>query len=404
MPVIALMITLAVPTVASAQVPVQVSEEKVVTGGKVYFMHQVQKNQTLYSISRAYRVSIDLITSENEIPVNGIQTGQVLRIPAPDQQASVTPPRQQARQTTQPVQARPAQQTSGSARVQAAAQPAEVNGIRISSEKIVSGGRTFFMHEVQKGQTLYSIAKAYKVTILDIDRENAIPAGGLQSGQVLKIPVSMAMNVIEEHYTASGTVPAERPATGTVPAERPAAGTVPSDRPAAGRTTSGNQPAGTATAMPRQESPGQASQLPRQETQLPRQESQLPRQESQLPRQEQPAEKPATGQQAVVDFVADKPAEVKEAADTKTQPSNSTQPQAGAGTGVQQQTPPAPGSEEKAKPAAEKKKVHKVQKGESLADIAKKYDITVQELKQANKGVIFAMPDMRLIIPAKEEE
>jgi LysM repeat protein len=265
-----------------------------------------------------------------------------------------------------------------------------VNGIRISSEKIVSGGRTFFMHEVQKGQTLYSIAKAYKVTILDIDRENAIPAGGLQSGQVLKIPVSMAMNVIEEHYTASGTVPAERPATGTVPADRPAAGTVPSDRPAAGRNTSGNQPAGTASAMPRQVSSGQASQLPRQETQLPR--------------QEQPAEKPATGQQAVVDFVADKPAEVKEAADTKTQPSDSTQPQAGAGTGVQQQTPPAPGNEVKAKPAAEKKKVHKVQKGESLADIAKKYDITVQELKQANKGVIFAMPDMRLIIPAKEEE
>lgn len=391
MPVIALMITLAVPTVASAQVPVQVSEEKVVTGGKVYYMHQVQKNQTLYSISRAYRVSIDLITSENEIPVNGIQTGQVLRIPAPDQQASVTPPpRQQTQQTTQPAQSRPAQQTSGSARVQAAAQPAEVNGIRISSEKIVSGGRTFFMHEVQKGQTLYSIAKAYKVTILDIDRENAIPAGGLQSGQVLKIPVSMAMNVIEEHYTASGTVPAERPATGTVPADRPAAGTVPSDRPAAGRNTSGNQPAGTASAMPRQVSSGQASQLPRQETQLPR--------------QEQPAEKPATGQQAVVDFVADKPAEVKEAADTKTQPSDSTQPQAGAGTGVQQQTPPAPGSEVKAKPAAEKKKVHKVQKGESLADIAKKYDITVQELKQANKGVIFAMPDMRLIIPAKEEE
>jgi len=45
-----------------------------------------------------------------------------------------------------------------------------------------------------------------------------------------------------------------------------------------------------------------------------------------------------------------------------------------------------------------------VQKGESLADIAKKYDITVQELKQANKGVIFAMPDMRLVIPVREEE
>ena len=372
LPVIALLITLAVPTVASAQVPVQVSQEKVVSGGKVYYMHQVQKNQTLYSISRAYRVSIDLITSENSIPVNGIQTGQVLRIPASDQQASVTQqPVQTVRQTTPPAQARPAQQASGSSRVTAVTQPVEVNGIRISGEKIVSGGRTFYMHEVQKGQTLYSIAKAYKVTILDIDRENVIPAGGLQSGQMLKIPASMAMTVIEEKYSATGTVP--------------------SDRPAADGNATGNQPSGAATTMPRQESPRQATQMPRQET---------PAQTTQMPRQEQPA----TGQQAVVEYVADKPAEAKEATETKVQPETRTQTDTGTQTGVQQQAPSAPKSEVKPKPAVEKKKIHKVQKGESLADIAKKYDITVQELKQANKGVIFAMPDMRLVIPAKEEE
>jgi LysM repeat protein len=364
MPVIALLITLAVPTVASAQVPVQVSEEKVVSGGRVFYMHEVQKNQTLYSIARAYRVSINVITNENTIPVNGIQTGQVLRIPAPDQQASVTPqPVQPARQTTPPVQARPAEQASGSSRVPAAARPVEVNGIRISSEKVISGGRTYYMHEVQKGQTLYSIAKAYKVTILDIDRENVIPAGGLQSGQMLKIPASTALTVIEENYASAGAVP--------------------SDRPAAGGNAAATQPTGAATGMPRQESPGQATQMPRQE---------------------QPANKPATGQQAVVEYVADKPAEVKEAAETKAQPEVKTQPDAGTRTEVQQQTPSAPKSEVKAKPAVEKKKIHKVQKGESLADIAKKYDITIQELKQANKGVIFAMPDMRLVIPAKEEE
>lgn len=376
LPVIALLITLAAPTVASAQVPVQVSEEKVVSGGKVYYMHEVQKNQTLYSISRAYRVPIELINKENDIPVNGIQTGQVLRIPAPDQQASVTQqPVRAARETTPPAQARPAQQTSGSSRVTAAAQPAEVNGIRISGEKVISGGRTYYMHEVQKGQTLYSIAKAYKVTILDIDRENVIPAGGLQSGQMLKIPASTAMAVIEESYSGTGTVP--------------------SDRPAAGGNATGNQPSGPATAMPRQESPRQAPQMPRQET---------PAQATQMPRQEQPAAQQATGQQAVVEYVADKPAEVKEATESKVQTETGKQPEAGTRTDVQQQTPSAPKSEVKPKPAVERKKIHKVQKGESLADIAKKYDITVQELKQANKGVIFAMPDMRLVIPAKEEE
>ena len=366
--VIALIITMAAPSVVSAQVPVQVSEEKVVSGGRVYYMHQVLKNQTLYSISRAYRVSIDMITSENVIPVNGIQTGQVLRIPASDQLEPVTP--QPRRQTTPPPQSGSAQQTSGTARVPSAAQPIEVNGIRISAEKVVSGGKTYYMHEVQKGQTLYSIAKAYKVTILDIDRENVIPAGGLQAGQMLKIPASSALTVIEEDY--------------------PSAGTIPSGRPSASGSATANQPSGATTAMPRQESPQQATQMPRQETQMPR--------------QEQPAAQPATGQQAVVEFVADKPAEVKEADVPKAQPDAVKQPDAGTRPEVQQQTPSVPKSEEKAKPAAEKKKIHKVQKGESLADIAKKYDISVQELKQANKGVIFAMPDMRLVIPVKEEE
>lgn len=371
LPVIALLITLAAPTVVSAQVPVQVSQEKVVSGGKVYFMHQVQKNQTLYSISRAYRVSIDLITSENTISANGIQAGQVLRIPAHDQQASVTTqPRQAAQQTAPPAQARPSQQASGTSRVPAAARPVEVNGIMISGEKVISGGRTYYMHEVQKGQTLYSIAKAYKVTILDIDRENVIPAGGLQSGQMLKIPVSTAMTVIEENYASAGAVP--------------------SDRPAAGGNTTGNQASGAVSTMPRQESPRQATQMPRQETQMPR--------------QEQTATQPATGQQAVVEYVADKPAEVKETGAANVQPETRTQPGAGTRTDVQQQTPSGPKSEVKEKPAVEKKKIHKVQKGESLADIAKKYDITVQELKQANKGVIFAMPDMRLVIPVREEE
>jgi len=305
-----------------------VSEEKVVSGGKVYFMHAVQKNQTLYSISRAYRVPIDLITSENTIPVNGIQAGQVLRIPAPDQQASVTPqPRQPAQQATPPAQPRPAQPTPAAARVPAA-QPVEVNGIRISGEKVISGGRTYYMHEVQKGQTLYSIAKAYKVTILDIDRENVIPAGGLQSGQMLKIPVSTAMTVVEENYISAATVPSERPA----------AGTVPSERPAAGNNATGTRPSGTA--MPRQESPGQTTQMPRQETQMPR--------------QEQPATQQASGQQNTVEFVAGKAAEVKEAVEAKAQPETVTQPEAGTGAGVQQQTPSAPKTEVKQKPAAEK--------------------------------------------------
>jgi len=379
LPTFALIITLAVPAAVSAQVPVEVSTEKVVSGGRVYYMHEVQKNQTLYSIAKAYRVPVDALARENVIPPNGIQTGQVLKVPAADQQAAaVTQPRPASQQAPATAQPRTSAQPSRPALV------SDVPGIAISGEKIVSGGKTFYMHEVQKGQTLYSIARAYKVTILDIDRENSIPPGGIQSGQVLKIPASSAMTVIEEQ-----TPPAEPAAV--------------QNRNTAAGAGAARDNTGAATAVPRQENARQATQMPRQET---------PRQEAQMPRQEQPAAttealKPATGGAvASGTTVTKEKAEPKGQPETRNQPETKTQPAAGSQQqAAQQQTPSAGSSEDKPKPVqAEKKKVHKVQKGESLADIANKYGITVQELKQANKGVIFAMPDMRLVIPEKEKQ
>jgi len=249
--------------------------------------------------------------------------------------------------------------------------------IRIADEKMVSGGRTYYMHRIEKGQTLYSIAKAYKVTILDIDRENSIPPGGIREGQVLKIPASTALTVIEER-----DIPDQA-------AARP-------DRPATTET-------GRGVTAERTVVPQQKTQLPRQETQLPRQETQLPRQETQLPRQEQPAAKP--DEAATKDNMSDRPAEAGEKDEVKPVTEVKTQPETRQQAEAQQQTPVKSGSGEKPSPAQPvKKKIHKVQKGESLSDIAKKYGITVRELKQANKGVIFAMPDMRLVIPVKEEE
>ncbi len=362
---IALIMALAVTSVIGAQVPVEVSGEKIVSGGRVYYLHEVQKSQTLYSISKAYRVTVDAITRENIIPPNGIQTGQVLRVPAADQPATATSqPRPAAQQPSSAASNRPAPQPVRQALV------SDVPGISISNEKIVSGGKAFFMHEVLKGQTLYSIAKAYKVTILDIDRENSIPAGGIREGQMLKIPVSSALVVMEEGTSSAGAATTATTSAGTA---------------SAGKATTGQQ-----------------TQMPRQETQLPRQET--PRQQTQLPRQEQPAAKPETAKQEADGAVTFKANEAKENAKAKTPDETKTQPEPAAQHQAQQQTP-APGrSEDNPKPVQpEKKKIHKVQKGESLADIAKKYGVTVQELKQANKGVIFAMPDMRLVIPVKDE-
>lgn len=57
------------------------------------------------------------------------------------------------------------------------------------SESIVRiEGDSYYVHTVEAGQTLYSLAKAYNVTTSAIVHYNPLVAGGLKAGQVLKIP------------------------------------------------------------------------------------------------------------------------------------------------------------------------------------------------------------------------
>ncbi len=359
LPVLALVIGLLLPVAVNAQVPVEVSNEKMIYGGKVYRMHEVQKNQTLYSISRAYKVTIPEIERENVIPSSGIQAGQVLRIPSREDLADSGSP---SRAVEQP-SSRPSQHvTSGAG---PSFDPA--TGIRISGEKIVYSGKNYYMHEVLKGQTLYSIAKAYRVTILDIDRENMIPAGGIQAGQVLRIPVASSMVAQEEVAAPPANVRTRTAAAGNRPASTPETAQ-PAQVNAESKETPGNRTQPVAGQDPS-----------------------------------------VTGYQAApttqAGTAAKQPETSSQDASAVKQSGATTRPDdAGNQTETVAQGPEATPKPEARKAPPEKKKIHKVQKGESLADIAKKYGLSVQELKQANKGVIFAMPDMRLVIPVTENQ
>ncbi len=57
-----------------------------------------------------------------------------------------------------------------------------------SNEKVVIEGKVYFIHIVKKGETLFSISKAYSVTQEDIISENPTAKLGLQINQALKIP------------------------------------------------------------------------------------------------------------------------------------------------------------------------------------------------------------------------
>lgn len=69
--------------------------------------------------------------------------------------------------------------------IDVAAQSPEVQ----RSESIVRiEGDSYYVHTVEAGQTLYSLAKAYDVSTAAIVHYNPLVAGGLKAGQVLKIP------------------------------------------------------------------------------------------------------------------------------------------------------------------------------------------------------------------------
>ncbi|MEO5645518.1 MAG: LysM peptidoglycan-binding domain-containing protein [Bacteroidia bacterium] len=111
--------------------------------GKKYYLHTVEKGQTLYAISKAYDLTVNDIIVENPEALNGIKPGVILRIPA-----------QKAVAVFKPVQT----------------------------------DTGYFIHKVEAGQTLYSIEKFYGVTHEWVVKLNPTVAAGLKIGQELKIP------------------------------------------------------------------------------------------------------------------------------------------------------------------------------------------------------------------------
>lgn len=118
---------------------VKKSTDKVKIEGKTYYIHIVQKGESLYSISKAYGVSQIEIATENPDIYLGLQVEQALKIPAKDLPSQV------------------------------------VDTLHIH-------------HLVKKGETLFGLSKRYQVSIDDIVKANPDVESGLVLSQVLLIP------------------------------------------------------------------------------------------------------------------------------------------------------------------------------------------------------------------------
>lgn len=106
---------------------IEPSKVIVFINGRKYFVHTVQQGNTLYSISKAYNVSEDEIKESNPELTNSLKIGQNIRIPV-----------------------------------------SEKSSAQVEKKR----KKDFIAHKIKAGETLYSIARDYNISVATLREDN----------------------------------------------------------------------------------------------------------------------------------------------------------------------------------------------------------------------------------------
>lgn len=121
------------------------SQKTTVINGKKYFLHKVEKGQSLYGIAKLYNVDLNALILENPDAIDGIKPGQELKVPAE---------KEKPKTTTTPA---------------------------------VTDQNNYITHTVNKGETLFGICQKYKVTEQQLVQLNPEIKNGLKEGSTVRI-------------------------------------------------------------------------------------------------------------------------------------------------------------------------------------------------------------------------
>lgn len=139
----------------------------------------VQKGDTLYSISRNYKVSVAEICSVNAIADGAsIKVGQKLTIPDGSSQAA----------------AKNSETASSKSSASDSAKTASASKSDTSTVSTASKGSSN-TYEVQKGETWYGISRKYGISVNDLLALNGAKEGAaLKAGQKIKVPQDLPVD------------------------------------------------------------------------------------------------------------------------------------------------------------------------------------------------------------------
>ena len=175
---------------------ITVSKEKVKVNGSVMFVHKVKGGETLYSLAKAYNVTIDDIVRQNESLRNGLKAGSVIYIPSA--QATTSAPAATALQN----QAAVTGNAASAPAVQENSQIAQVlEGWELSGSNIKKYSRK--KHKVKRGEQLGNIARKYNVSQESIIAMNSLESTVLRKRQILYIPNADFIALIQEQKNSN---------------------------------------------------------------------------------------------------------------------------------------------------------------------------------------------------------
>ncbi len=126
--------------------------------GELYIIHQVEKGEGLFMLSRKYKRSIEEIQKANTMSSTALKLGEELLIPT--------------------------EKASGQKVHESPQGKAQTN---LTQEPDTEEGNTLISHKVQRGETLFAIARKYQVSVTQIKEWNRLTSTNLSVGQLLKI-------------------------------------------------------------------------------------------------------------------------------------------------------------------------------------------------------------------------
>ena len=172
--------------------------------GLITNTYVVQKGDTLYSIANKLGTTVSELKKENNLTSNTLQIGEVLRIP--------TKEIYEEEENVYVVKKGDTLYSIAMANNTTVDELKKANNLtsNILSTgqllKIPSALLPESTYIVKKGDSLYSIANKYNTTIDELKRINNLTSNTLSIGQVLKLPSDKASNVEKEENTISYTV------------------------------------------------------------------------------------------------------------------------------------------------------------------------------------------------------